>query len=84
MPPVPVPNNPPPVPPTDPNAEWTTAEKKWFDDNGVTDEKEKEAIRGRSRVLAYDRARQKFEDNKTAPPEPKPKKKWFEPPDDAA
>lgn len=87
MPPVPVPSNAPPVPPpapADPNADWTAAEKKWFEENGVTDEKEKEVIRGRSRVMAYDRAKQKFETEKAAPPEPKAKKKWYESSDDAA
>lgn len=75
MPPVPVPN--PPPPPADPNADWTTAEKAWFEDQGITDEKEKEAIRGRARVLEYDRTKKEFNEKKKAPPEEK-KKKWYD------
>lgn len=71
------PPNTPPAPPADPNADWTAKEKAWFEKNGVTEEKEKEAIRGRARVLAYDRERSKFESDTATPAEP-PKKKWYQ------
>lgn len=75
------PKNQPPTPPADPNADWTAAEKKWFDDNGITNEDEKEAIRGRARVAAYDRFKVKFDEEKDKGKKPdnggKPKKPWF-------
>jgi hypothetical protein len=71
------PNTPPPTPSADPNADWTAKEKAWFEKNGVTDDKEKEAIRGRARVLAYDRERSKFETESNTPP-PAPVKKWWQ------
>lgn len=71
------PPNAPPTPPADPNAAWTAKETAWFAANGVTEEKEKEAIRGRARVLAYDRERSKHETESATPPTP-PAKKWWQ------
>lgn len=71
----------PPTPPADPNADWTAAETAFFEKHGVKDEKEKEIIRGRARVIAYDRERQKFEEKHATPnpePTPAPDKKWYE------
>jgi hypothetical protein len=53
--------------------EW---EKKFFEKHGITDEDEKKAIRGRARVLAYDRARQAAEAEENKPPDNKPKP-WY-------
>ncbi len=66
----------PPTPPADPNAEWTAAEVEWFKAHGVTEEKEKEAIRGRARVLEYARHKQDFEEKKKTPADPE-KKPWY-------
>lgn len=67
----------PPAPPADPKADWTAAEETWFKEHGVTEDKEKEIIRGRARVMAYDRHRQKFEDGQSKPPDEQ-KKKWYD------
>lgn len=72
----PAPTTAPPTPPADPEADWTTAEEAWFKKNNITEDKEKEIIRGRARVLAYDRERRKFEEKGT-PSEP-PAKKWYD------
>ncbi len=58
----------PPAPPTDPDEEWFTKE-------GVTDPKEKEAIKARARVLRYADHRRKLDEK---PPDDEPKKKWYE------
>lgn len=54
---------------------------QWEDDffaaNKITDEGEKNAIRGRARVLAYDRARRKAEDDAEKAGKPQ-SKKWYE------
>lgn len=54
------PASPPPTPTAEELAKdnW---EQKFFEKHGISDEDEKKAIRGRARVLAYDRARQKAE-----------------------
>jgi len=67
----------PPTPPANPEADWTAAEKVWFDKHGVTEDKEKEIIRGRARVLAYDRHRREFEEKASKPPDEK-KGKWYD------
>lgn len=67
----------PPTPPPDPNADWTTAETEFFKKHGVTEEKEKEIIRGRARVLAYDRERRAFEEKQAKPPDEK-KVPWYD------
>lgn len=61
-----------PPPPPDPNA-W---EDEFFKKHGVTDDAEKKAIRGRSTVFAYDRARRAAED--AASPDKDKKKKWYD------
>jgi hypothetical protein len=67
-----------PPAPDKPKPDWTAKEKEFFDSEGVTDDKEKAAIRGRARVHAYDRARQKFE-NESSKPDDKPddSKPWY-------
>lgn len=67
----------PPPPPT-PNADWTVAEKAFFEKHGVTEEPEKEVIRKRALIHAYDRERQKFDKESNEPPPPEPTKKWYE------
>jgi len=66
------------TPPTPPQSsdEW---EKEFFKKHGITDESEQKAIRGRSTVFAYDRARRKAEEEAEKAADPnKGKKKWFE------
>lgn len=60
--------------PTPAQVEAGDWEKEFFDKHGITDEDEKKAIRGRARVLAYDRARQKSEEKESQPPAKKP---WY-------
>jgi len=59
--------------------EWKEVEEEFFKAHGVTDEKEKEAIRGRARINAYDRAKQKYESETAEPEEPKKKNsRWYD------
>ena len=62
-----------PVPPpnTDNRSGW---EEEFFKKHGITDDKEKDAIRGRARVLAYDRARSRAEESESTPKT----SKWYE------
>jgi hypothetical protein len=66
-------------PPEPKKREWTDAEKEFFDARGITDDKEKQVIRGRANVHAYDRARAKFEQESEKPAsDDSSKKKWYE------
>jgi hypothetical protein len=66
-----------PTPPANPDADWTATEKAFFEKHGVTDEKEKEVIRKRALIQAYDRERKAFDEKKTAPAAPE-EKKWYQ------
>jgi hypothetical protein len=68
-----------PPPPKDPKAAWTEKEKEFFETHGITDDKEKEVIRKRALVRAYDRTRAQFEKEAMEPvPEPKKEPKpWY-------
>jgi hypothetical protein len=70
-------NDPPPEPK---KKDWTEAEKEFFEKHGITDDKEKQVIRGRANVYAYDRARARFEseNEKPAANDDSGKKKWYE------
>jgi hypothetical protein len=62
----------PPTPPSTPPDKW---EDEFWKKHNITDDAEKNAIRGRARVLAYDRARRKAEEEGTTPPKDK---RWFD------
>jgi hypothetical protein len=63
----------PPAPPvTVPPDKW---EDEFWKKHNITDDKEKDIIRGRARVLAYDRARRRAEESEDAPPKDK---KWYD------
>lgn len=64
-----------PLTPTPAEVKAGDWEEEFFKKHGVTDDKEKSAIRGRARVLAYDRAKQKAdeaEEKTKGAPEDKP------------
>jgi hypothetical protein len=61
--------------PPEKKVDW---EKDFFDKHGVTDDKEKDAIRSRAKVLAYDRARSKREAEEEGEGKPPSEKKWYQ------
>ena len=69
-----------PTPPANPKGDWTAAEKTFFEKHGITDDKEKEVIRKRALVAAYDRERSKFEKEEKEPEPDKPRA-WYQDPD---
>jgi hypothetical protein len=53
-------------------------EDEWFEKEGVKDDAEKEAIRGRARVMRYANAKQKHDEEESDPKNPKNKQKpWY-------
>jgi hypothetical protein len=63
---------------TKPAEKKTDWEKEFFDKHGITDDKEKDAIRGRARVLAYDRARRRAEEKEENEKPSNGDKKWWQ------
>lgn len=66
-----------PPTPTAKEVEKGDWEKDFFEKHKITDEAEKNAIRSRARVLAYDRASTKAEQQESTSDDDKPKK-WYE------
>ena len=64
------------TPPPPPKA--TDWEEDFFKKHGVTEDGEKKAIRGRSTVMAYDRARQAAEQAEADKTKPPSKKAWYD------
>jgi hypothetical protein len=62
------------MPESTPPSNW---EEEFFKKHNITDEAEKKAIRGRSVVMAYDRARQAAETAETEKNKPK-ERKWYD------
>ena len=77
MPPVPVPT---PTPADLAKDDW---EKKFFEKEGITDDKEKDIIRSRARVIRYAHAKTKAEEAEATPKEKK-EKKWYESEEESA
>lgn len=67
-----------PPPAANQKGDWTAKEKEFFEKHSITDDKEKEVIRKRALVHAYDRERSKFDSEGEAAPESTKEKKWYQ------
>lgn len=69
--------SPPQLTPTPAQVDSGDWESEFFKKNGVTDDAEKNAIRGRARVMAYDRAKQRADEAEEKRSKGDDKKPWY-------